>query len=157
MKALLALLLFCCLAGCEGPGPSLEEEAARKAAAEKKLAEAGKQFAAFIDEAAKGAELLESRPDREAIDAEVKKLQELLDRASSVYPSHDSMSTLADDGRRMMNFFHACLGMAIHQSKRKDIRPEDAKRFIDETCKGNAGAIRQLIEIMKKDQEKVSP
>jgi hypothetical protein len=147
----LTITLLCCLTGCEGPGPSDEWEAARKAAGQAKLAEARRQFSVFIEEASKGAALLESHPDREAIDAQIKNLQNLLDGASNVYPEHEKMATAADDGRRMMNFFHACLGMAVHQGKRKDISPEAARKYIDKTCEGNAGAIRQLIEIMKAD------
>jgi len=154
MRKFLVLTLLCCLAGCEGPERAIEAEKARRAASEAQLAEARQQFSAFIEEATKGAELLESHPDRDAIDAEVKNLQGLLDRASAVYPEHDQAATLADDGRRMMKFFNTCVGMAIHQSKQKDRTPEEARKYIDDTCQGNAGAIRQLIDIMKADMGK---
>jgi hypothetical protein len=149
MRVLLIAACIGCLAGCEDSQQAVQAEKARQAAVAAKLVAAKKQFSAFVEEAAKGVQLLHSHPDRDALDQEYQKLQKLLDRASSISPGQETAEDLADYGHRMMNFFDACLSVANYQSKQKDRSPEDARRFIDKTCEGNAGPIEQFIQMMK--------
>jgi hypothetical protein len=152
MKTLFAVSLVCLFAGCGEPGlpvPSTPQ----KVVDQKKLAEAKQQFSSFLDEAAQGAALLESHPEREAIAQEIKALEALLGRASHVYPTHEKMAELAEQGRGTLKFFDACLGIANVQSKRKDTPPEVAKKRVAWTCDENARAIRQQIDRMRNKLE----
>jgi hypothetical protein len=154
MKAVSILLLICCVAGCGEPDVPVQSTAAGKAATEKKLKEAKRQFSAFLEAATQGATLLESHPDKEAIEKQIKTLEGLLDRASGVYPSDKKMAALADEGRNMMKYFDACVGTMNVQSTRKGVPPDTAKKGIAFACDSNAGAIRELI---RQTKDKLGP
>jgi hypothetical protein len=147
-----------CLPGCDDmPPPPGTKPTASKAVDETKLAEAKKQYAAFIEEATKGADVLESQPNKDAIEQAVKKVRAALDEASHVYPNHAKMDKLDKTGRRMMPFFEACRTNAAYQSANKNATPEDIQKHIAEACEGNASCIRQLIEMMKEQMGPSEP
>jgi hypothetical protein len=148
MKKRLLLLGVCLLAGC-GDADLPVQSSPHKTVDAKKLAEAKQQFSAFLDEAAQGAALLESHPDRDAIAKQIKALEELLNRASRVYPSHEKMAELAEQSRGLMKYFDACVGIANYQSKQKDVTAEVAKKRVDWTCDENARAIRQVVNRLR--------
>ena len=149
MRTLLTVSLACALAGCGEAGLPVQSSPPRKVVDAKKLAEAQRQFSMFLDEAARGAALLESHPDRAAIEQQIKVLEDLLGRASRVYPAHERMAELAEEGRDMLRYFDACVGIARVQSQRKDTTPEIAQKRVAWTCDENARAIRELIARMK--------
>jgi hypothetical protein len=149
MRTLLAVSLACCFAGCGEAELPVPSSPPRKVVDAKKLAEAKQQFSAFLDEATGGAALLESHPEREAMERQIKVLEDLLQRASRVYPAHEKMAELAEEGRDMLKYFDACVGIAKMQSQRKDTAAEDAKKRVAWTCDENARAVRQLVDRMK--------
>jgi hypothetical protein len=148
-SALSTLLLACVLAGCsqtevptEAPSTPTVDQA--------KLAEARKQFSSLLEEAGRGAALLESHPSREAIAEEVHKLSTLLDSASAVYPTNAKMAAFADDSRQaLLAYFDACLTIA--KRPLYGASPAVAKKRLDFTCDENARVIRLKIERMKAD------
>ncbi len=161
MRALPLIIIAGLLAGCQPPGPPPPSPAEKKKAEQARLAEAQNRFRAFLDEATKGVELLQSHPSRDAIKAEIDKLQAVLSRASEVDPEHEKIVPLVQDGRDMMQFFNGCLKTANYQTaklaskdKPKDFTPEKAQAFIDQACTENVKAIRQLIDQMK---ERIGP
>jgi len=152
MRLLLMVVLAGLLVGCEAPGPAPVSPAEKKKAEQARLNEALKQFRAFVDEAAKGVDLLESHPGRDAIKAEIGKLQASLSRAAEVDPNHEKIVPLVEDGRMMMGYFEACLKTADFQAARidrKEIDQEKAQKAIDWACGENAPVVRQLIDRMK--------
>jgi hypothetical protein len=149
---LFAAALVCGLAGCgevEVAAPS------RPTVDEGKLAEARQQFSAFLDEATRGATLLESHPGREAIEAEIPKLNAALDKASNVYPTHAKMSAAEEQGRVLLRFFDAC--RAIAKRPLYGASPAVAKKRLDFTCAENARVIRQGIAQMRDDMVEPPP
>lgn len=152
MRALLLIIVAGLLAGCEPPGPPPPSPAEKKKAEQSRLAEAQNRFRAFLDEATKGVELLQSHPSRDAIKAEIDKLQAALSRASEVDPDHEKIAPLVQDGRMMIGYFDGCRKTADFQAGRvkgKEIDEQQAQALIDKACSLNLPVIRQLIDRMK--------
>jgi hypothetical protein len=154
MRLCTLALILVALAGCDMGPPSAGPARRRDADAEaKRLAEARKLYNAFLDEAEKGLQLLETHAKRDALRDEVKRLQEKLSAADDAAPGSDKMGDLVDEGRGLLRFFTACLKVAEFQADRKDISPEKAQSYVDRTCDANAGPIRQGIPQLRAKNE----
>jgi hypothetical protein len=141
------LLLASGLAGC-GPTEVANDAPSAPTVDQAKLAEAQRQFSAFLEEASRGAALLDSHPDRKALQAEVDKLAALLQTASAVYPENPKMSAVADDGRQvLMRYFDDTLKIAKRPAYGRT--PEEIKKALIFTCDENARVIRKKIEQVK--------
>jgi hypothetical protein len=146
---ILALLLAGSLAGCSSTEVA-NDTPATPTVDPAKLAEARRQFSAFLEEAGRGAALLDSHPDRQKLQEEVDKLAGLLRGASAVYPENPKMAAFADDARQvLLRYFDDTLGIA--KRPLRDTPPAVAKKRLDWTCDENARVIRKKIERMKAD------
>jgi hypothetical protein len=127
--------------------PNVEQTPSTQPVDQAKPTEVQKWFSAILEEAHRGAALLESHPGREAIQEEARVLTALLDSASAVCPANARMSAFAAESRTaLLAYFDACLTIA--KRPLYGMSPALAKKRLDFACDENARLIRNEIERM---------
>jgi hypothetical protein len=164
-----------CLIGCGRPAappaeePAADDAADEQAAAEPEsksgpeepaeaepspreamLAKVTARYQLFLEEAGKGATLLEKRPTEEQLDDEITRLNELLKDATQGI-SDKKVQRLADNGHSLIKYFSGSFqNMQLHAQRNPD-KPVTENQFVRQTCVENAAAIRKAIDLLKKN------
>jgi hypothetical protein len=149
--------LVCCVAGCsDKKRPASAYEDPKREQAEK-IAAAKKAYSAFVDEAASGVTLLETRPWTNADDAlrqmkdQNERLhQKLADAKSKGLSELKKFRDLQTRGESVMKYFGGAIDTADKQVKDcKDSPTESQVTLIAKGCQNNLGAIRTTLDLMK--------
>ena len=156
MRAWLIVGLMLSLTGCARPAPP-QRPKPRDEVDTARLAEARRQFTAFLDEVTQSMKLLESQPGRDELTAQSKTLHELVDRAADVYPTYEKMADLVSGSRMMVRYFDASLKVAVFHATQKEGNPKTARQFIDKTSQANLVFMRDLMEKLRDRVDGLQP
>lgn len=152
MRAWWIVVLVLCLTACDS---APRKKKARKTFDPVKLAAVEKCFNAFFEELAKGVELLQSHPKRDAIRDESTKLHDLLNQAGDAYPANQKITELVEEGRVIMRYFDGALKVANYHAAKKDSTPEKAQHYIDKTVESNLPTLHKATDMLKKDLDAI--
>ena len=137
-------ILAAFVVGCSAP--NLPDPAiAQKKAHQEKSRKAKLRYAAFLDEAAKAADLLASQPDASHLEAEINKLNKLLGEATDVYPEDETLDQVGKRCKGLIRFFTTSLTMIKRHFKGQGEVSEKTKIGVYRACVSNEKAARQTI------------
>ena len=142
--------LVCFVVGCSAPNLPDPAETQKKVNQEK-LRKGKLLYAAFLDEAIRGADILASQPEANQLEAEIKKLNELLAQAADVYPENATLNEAGKRCRGIVRYFTASLTTIKHNFTGKTDVPVKTKEGVYKACASNESAARKSVEIARRD------
>jgi hypothetical protein len=148
IRSLVLAVLVLFVAGCSAPDRPSDAETQKKQQ-QAKFRKAKARYAAFLDEAIKGTDLLASRPEPDKLQDQIKRLDQLLDQAADVYPDHPKLAAAERDCKGVIRFFTASLTNIKGRLVGRENVSEETKDGVYGACKTNASAARETAESVR--------
>lgn len=140
-----AAFLVAVVAGCSEP--NLPDPAAtQKKVDEEKFRQAKQRYAAFLDQAVRAADVLESQPQAKELEAEIKKLNALLAAANDVYPENVTLEETGNQCKGIIRFFTSSLTTINRHFTGKTDISEPTKQGVYKACASNVKTARQTVD-----------